>query len=455
MKNVYTPNDFAHLATDSAMIQAAVDEARKYGSRVEIPRYNERTGKCLWELDESIKLYTGSAVLLDNCHIRLCDGKYINFFTNSASASWREEVNSADRQYDISLTGLGNAVLDGGNPVDMCEGDFNIYDAQGNFVKSVFVNGIRSMWENIGLRFVNVERITVSNIRMINIRYWAMAFWFCSSGVVRDIRIEAFNNVPNQDGINIRLGSHNFLIENIEGLIGDDTVSVNSLDRHRFGTSDMPDDIHDITIRNIRSRQTGECDLIRILGRGGTPIYNVLIDGVFDLTNPGEKDRPLAAIRIGDLCAYPARRNQLGETRNIVVRNVVTRARFGAYVADTVADTLFDSLKIYGDGGIGMYFNGCQLKNVTVRNLGYDVTAKAPDTDIGYGEIFHRVKIDQLNAVHFNNCQAENVTFDGLVTGRNLSYVFGGNSPITVKASNIAIADENTALTENVTVTER
>ena len=37
MKSVYTPNDFLELTSDSAMIQAAVDEAAKYGARVEIP----------------------------------------------------------------------------------------------------------------------------------------------------------------------------------------------------------------------------------------------------------------------------------------------------------------------------------------------------------------------------------------------------------------------------------
>lgn len=453
MKNVYTPNDFQNLNSDSAMIQAAVDEAAKYGARVEIPRYNERTKSCLWELDESIKLYTGSSVTLDNCHIRLGDYKYINFFTNSASATWRTEVKSEDRQYDISLVGRGNAVLDGGLPVDMCEADFNIFNEQGNFVKTVEVKGLKSMWENIALRFVNVERITVSNIRLINTRYWAMAFWFCSSGVVRDIRIEAMNNVPCQDGVNIRLGSHNFLIENIDGLIGDDTVSLNSLDRYRFGISDMSDDIHDIIIRNIRSVQTGECDLIRILCRGGTPIYNVLIDGVFDLTNTGDQYRPLAAIRIGDLCDYPTRRNRLGEARNFVIRNVVTRARFGAYIANTLSDASFDNIKLYGDAGIGMYFNGCELKNVSVRNLCYDITASSPNTDKGYQEIFHRVKIDELNAVHFNNCTAENLTFDGVVSGKNLSHVFGGNSEITIKASNVEISDENTLLSSKAKVT--
>ena len=145
MKQFFSPNDYLHLATDSQMIQAAVDDAAKIGATVKIPRYNERTKSYIWELDESIILYSGSSVILDNCHIRLGDYKYINFFRNSASATWRTEVNKKDRQFDISLVGRGNAVLDGGKPVDMCEGDFNIFDEKGNFVKTVEVKGLKSM----------------------------------------------------------------------------------------------------------------------------------------------------------------------------------------------------------------------------------------------------------------------------------------------------------------------
>ena len=73
--------------------------------------------------------------------------------------------------------------------------------------------------------------------------------------------------------------------------------------------------------------------------------------------------------------------------------------------------------------------------------------AAAPETDIGYEEIFHRVKIDELNAVHFNNCTAENLILDGVRTGTNLSYVFGGNSPIDISADKVVITDKDTKLT--------
>lgn len=448
MKSIYTPNDYKHLESDSKMIQAAVDEAAKHGATVEIPRFNERTQEFSWNLDETIFLHTGSQVVLDNCYIRLCDEKYIHFFSNTtAKEGFEGALKEAKRQYDISLTGRGNVILDGGKPLDFCEGDFTIYDENGDYVKDVEVNGLKYMGANTAIEFMNVERITVSGIRLINLRYWSMAFWYCSFGTVRDITLEAMNNVPNQDGIDIRQGCHNFLIENINGLTGDDAVALTGIDKPIMEFSDMSDDIHHITIRNIRSRQTGECDIIRLLNRGGVKIYNILIDGVVDLTDANEEHRALAAIRIGDLCDYQVRLNELGETRNIVVRNVSTRARFGAYIANTLSDSSFDNFKMYGDGGIGMYFNGCHLKNVTVRDFCYDVTAFAPQTDIGYSEVFHRVKVDELNAFHFNNVKAKNLLFDSIVTGKNLSHVFGGNSEINILTGNIEKLDEITKLT--------
>ena len=111
MKSIYTPNDYKHLKSDSQMIQAAVDEAAKYGATVEIPRFNERTQEFSWNLDETIFLHTGSHVVLDNCYMRFCDDRYIHFFSNSAAKEgFAGALKKSKRQYDISLTGRGNAV---------------------------------------------------------------------------------------------------------------------------------------------------------------------------------------------------------------------------------------------------------------------------------------------------------------------------------------------------------
>ena len=82
MKNVYSPNDYKELGSDSAMIQAAVDEAAKYGAAVVIPRYNERTGACCWVIDKTLLLPNDITIYLDDCFLTLADGVYENIFRN-------------------------------------------------------------------------------------------------------------------------------------------------------------------------------------------------------------------------------------------------------------------------------------------------------------------------------------------------------------------------------------
>lgn len=458
MKAIYTPNDFKHLTSDAAMIQAAVDAATAAGVSVVIPRFNERTEKPLWEIDKTILLHTGSDVLLESCHIRLADDTFIHFFSNDAAYGryWRAD----ERQYDITLTGRGNVLLDGGKHNGIFEKDFTIYDENGNFVGRANPRGISNISVNRGINFRNVERVAVSGLRFINQRYWAMNFEFCAEGHLFDITFDAPANVPNQDGIDIRTGCHNFLIENIFGRTGDDTVALTNfgppkgkLTEEELAACDP--DIHDVIIKNIRGYLTDECDIIRILNRGGYKVYNVQIANVMDITPHGQRGRALAAIRIGDICDYQHRLGKIGETRNITVRDVLTHSRFGLYIADTLSDCVIENVQMTDGNGVGAYFNGCTLRNVYIDKFLFGADAVVRADDVGYEEKFHRVKIDAINTFHFNNCTAENLNITNVISGKGHDYVFGGNSPIEIKAQNVVISDGNTKLCESARLIEK
>jgi hypothetical protein len=279
-----------------------------------------------------------------------------------------------------------------------------------------------------------------------------MNFEFCAEGHVYDITFDAPANVPNQDGIDIRTGCNNFLVENIFGRTGDDTVALTNFGPPKYDvkddTCDMDPDIHDIIIKNIRGYLTDECDIIRILNRGGFKVYNVQISNVMDITPHGQRGRALAAIRIGDICDYQYRLGKIGETRNITVRDVLTHSRFGLYIADTLSDSVFENIQMTEGNGVGAYFNSCTLRNVYIDKFLFSADAVAREDDIGYEEKFHRVKIDAINTFHFNNCTAENLNISNVISGKGHAYVFGGNSPIEIKASNVVVSDEHTKLTE-------
>lgn len=454
MKSVYTPNDFKHLESDSKMIQAAVDEAAKYGATVVIPRVNERTDACLWEIDEPIVLHTGSSVVLENCYMRLKDDCYSNFFINDALKGkwWKKET----RNFDIKIRGEGNALLDGGKHNGLIENNFNIYDENGNFVKSVTIHGFTNCFINIGIHMANVERVEVSGIRFVRPRYWCMNFEYCAWGHIHDIVFDADGANQNQDGLDIRQGCNNILVENLSGRTGDDMLALTNFGHREKRTNgeptDMDVDIHDIVVRNIRATMSHRCDIMRILNRGECKIYNVQVSGVQD-TTPPEIWRPLAAIRIGDVSDYQARLNRIGETRNITVRDVVTRARFGCYIANTLCDSYFENIQMFGDGGTGIYFNGCELENVTVNGLCYGTLTSPDRSDLDYVSKFHRVTLDSISAVYFKDCiSAKNLRFCNLRTAKEMDYAFGGNSEIEVIAENTVFQNESTKLSSKAKI---
>ena len=127
--------------------------------------------------------------------------------------------------------------------------------------------------------------------------------------------------------------------------------------------------------------------------------------------------------------------------RNVTVRDVITRARFGVYCANTLVDAVFDNIQMVGDGGIGMYFNGAYLENIYVDKLLYSFTAKPPRTDVGYEHKHHRVYIDRLMAVGFNNCEAKNIVFRDIVTASGLDFAFYSNTPLSVRGAGVVLAD--------------
>ena len=164
------------------MIQAAVDDAAQSGERVEIPRRNTRTGKDIWILPRAIRLYSGSTVILDNCHLRLADGAFDNIFKNSIART-EEAALVENRQYDICIAGMGNAVLDGGNHNGLVE-------------RNAREKGLSTLVNTL-IHFHNAQRIVVENLRMVNARYWGMTFHFCSHGRVSNLHFQSCGHCPD------------------------------------------------------------------------------------------------------------------------------------------------------------------------------------------------------------------------------------------------------------------
>ncbi len=464
MENIYNPNYYSKLESDSAMIQAAVDAAAKDRQAVTIPKFNERTKSNVWIIEKSIKLHSGSVVYLDNCTLRYAEGVYENIFTNSnyANGEWK---NPAGRQKTIHIYGLGEAVIENSRHNDLNEYTHN-------------KDGLPNVYNNSAILFVNAEDIIIDNLKIIDHRYWALNFSYCAYGRISNIRFYALHKVINQDGIDLRTGCNNFIIENITGVTGDDTVALTCLwsrfdeDMKKLGYDDS---IHNVIIRNIYS--TTPCGLVRLLNHHKKKLYNITIENVGDIyENPDftiideemAKFRPGACIRIGENNYYTSPKSnqtkaQPEDTYNITVRNINSHGRMAVRAACALKGALFEDIKVYGDGGTAVYFGEGCIKDVIVRDIIYSPDHNPnPLDDNRIENHYNQNKSDrvipdrEVCAVYFKETEAERIIFSNIYASDKLSAVFGGNGSVTMKAENIfADADKVPVfLNENLKVKE-
>lgn len=416
--NSIDPNNFLSCSNDSAMIQAAVDEAAKTGGSVVIPRINKRTGESVWNINSEIDLYNGSTVFLDNCHLRLADDAFCNIFKNSLART-AQALDAGKRQYDIRILGFGNAMLDGGvHNRHVHKDNASLVAGWGIPTKSP------EILNNLMIHFQNVERVTVENIRIINHRFWGIAFHYCSNGRVSNIDFECDKNFINLDGINLRVGCHDFLIENISGRTGDDMIALTNLDDDISRGINMDSDIRNVFIRNIRAKLIGNHALVRLLCDKGMKIHNIQIDGVMDLSEPGEVlHRPFAAVRIGDpwYNADESRKHTLGDMRCITIRNVTTRAQIGVYICQSLQDAIIDGLQLYGDPGIAVAFYGAHAENAVFRNVQYGTGIKkcAELKNVVFDPV-------DMSCIYFHKSECDGLRIDGLTAGESADAVFTG-----------------------------
>ena len=170
----------------------------------------------------------------------------------------------------------------------------------------------------------------MENISILNQRYWGMRFEFCSRGKIRDIFTNVCCDRRNQDGINLRNGCHDILIENVHGQTGDDTIALSAIDTNRnpaanYIVEGMSWDIHDVIIRNISGAAVNH-PLVALRNHNGARIYNITIEDIQDTEflqyTPKNRFERYGIIRIGNNSYYRIRPSEMGETYNITINNL-------------------------------------------------------------------------------------------------------------------------------------
>ena len=381
--------------TDSETLQNAVNFTAQSGEGVlVIPRKNPKTGANIWVIDRTVLLPSDICILLEGAHLRLADGVIENIFRNENV--WTPQGNTIEgEQHNIRIIGMGNTVLDGGNPNGMCEQ--LLRDNPGKYP---------SMLRNVPIFLHNVTDFEVRGIRFIDARYWAVTAMYCRWGRLSELDFRMYGTLENQDGIDLRIGCEYITIENITGITGDDTIALTALPPRIKPASNSlivegrSVDIHDVTIRNVISASHGN-HLLRFLNENGAKIYNVTVT---DLKDTGEAISGTAVL-IGTtdpyLMKYP---HAMGDFYNVTIRNVTTCAQRALDVCEPCENLLIENVVADGKTEMGIRIKeNFVAKNVTIR----DFTLSPTEPADSFADTF--CDADAVSELHLERIRVANV----------------------------------------------
>ena len=351
----------AFISHGAAIIQREIDRAAREG-------VNQAAVSGDYEIEATVLIPSGFTLILENCHLRMAADTFCNMFAN-ASCRTEQGRTEAGADHDITIMGVGRAILDGGEYNGLSERN-SLKDGRPH----ISVNSI--------LLFANVDGFRVQNLHVRNQRWWALNFIHCRNGYIGGIdfladctvvaedgrryrglgkrlyeggRAAGYEQVyiKNADGIDLRAGCHDIIIENITGFTEDDTIALTGLAgrlEEMFAVAGQSMDIYNVVIRNVMS--SAYCANVRLLNQGGVRLYNVLVDGVVDSSkNSPYMERGGSGVRIGDAHLYGSRHATADETFNITVRNVYSRANAALRIAGAMKDCLFENIRTFDGAG--------------------------------------------------------------------------------------------------------
>ena len=336
------------LENGSVLIAEQIARAIAGGNR-------ELTLTGAYEIASAIRLPSNFTLILSNCHLRMADGVYDNMFVNEHHGTeLGRTVDGTDR--NIKILGRGKAILDGGTYNGLSE-------------KTSETNGLPHISKNNLLLFTNVEGFEIGHIACHNQRWWALNFVYARNGHLHDIHFQSNDTcidengniyhcmkrdtykdvlVKNSDGIDLRQGCHDILIERLSGFTEDDTVALTNLNgktEQWYGVPELTRDICNITIKHVHA--AAYCSIIRLLNQGALKLHDIIIEDVQDtsLTCPS-LDHGRYALRVGDANhLYGDRHSTAEETYNISINGVNGRGLAVLHLAGEIGNLTLENIE--------------------------------------------------------------------------------------------------------------
>ena len=403
-----TPNDPAFFAdTDAKTIQNALDEAARQGVTLVIPRWNARTQSTLWDIDKAILLPSNARVELWGCRLRQADFCYENLFR-------------AENAANVTITGVGDAVLDGGVHNRLYEKNAGQY-------------GLGPIEDNAMLRFVSVSGLKLEHFRVKQSRWYAMYLSGCTHADIGNIDFSTYALFADLGGIYVRSGCQDMLIHDLTGVVADDLVSLTAQ-----GCDPSADEIRDITIRNVKA-DAQRWALVRLRNHDGRCIRNVVIDTMMDVSLAEQKMTPAAGVFLGAVDGYYERKAQPGELSGVTVRDLCSRAAGTVIFGGLSEQVELDNLHCFS----GAIYAVNVLKQAEVRGVQMNDLYFRCDQASGYmrgtatSVITDKTKYRGVG-LSLNNLKGD-VTVDGLFIDRVSGAVrVTGGAAVTVTGLEVA-----------------
>lgn len=404
---VFDPNNYS--GSDIERINAALKDAGSCGGTVRIGKrkpavqMNGTYGistleeRDIWVIDSAILVPGNVHLIIDNTTVKLSNRSRDNMIR---SANCRENCNTVAPLKNIRITGVGTAVLEGAD-IPRATGDGGkplakpgvVPQGPVSFGSDAGIAGTyqKGDWRNIGVLLVKVSNFVIENLTIRDSHCWAISLEYCTDGRVRDIEFDSRNGKTvngewqlfrNQDGLDLRRGCRNILIENISGVTGDDLIALTAIPSKPrpagTGNSTMmlggdenvsDGDVCNIIIRNVRGYCAGGHHIVRFLNTMGVKMYNIVLDGVIDTSPAGHLNR--ATVKIGDKNRNWGGVTPLGDTCGFHISNIHSRSKSAVLIAGSLQDSTISNVVNFNPANTQVVdcTSGTQyLKNVTISN---------------------------------------------------------------------------------------
>ena len=371
----FDPNDYS--GSDIERINAALKDAGSCGGTVRIGKrrpavqFDGGNGistmeeRDIWVIDSAMLIPGNVHLIIDNTTVKLSNLCRDNMIR---SANCGMNCKTVAPLKNIRITGVGNAALEGADiPRSTGDGGKPLYKpgfipaGPVSFGSDAGKSGEyqKGDWRNIGILLVKTDGFSIENLTIRDSHCWAISLEYCTNGIVRDIEFDSDNGKVingkkelflNQDGLDLRRGCRNILIENITGNSGDDLIALTAIPSKPrpagTGNSTMmlggdehvsDGDVCNITIRNVRGYCAGGHHVVRFLNTLGVKMYNIILDGVIDASPAGHLNR--ATVKIGDKNRNWGGVTPLGDTYGFHISNIHSRSKSAILIAGSLQDS--------------------------------------------------------------------------------------------------------------------